>query len=442
MKVSSFAITLFAAVCATTAPIYATTWTTASESTIIAAVNKLRSQARTCPGGKSFAAAPPLVINPKLTSAALALGVSPSDVMQGIGRAGYLAFGATLIWNGEPNTSDSAAPDVNDFTFSDGSVLPSSPKFWLSKQRSCEALMNPLYTEAGSAVSALPNTIPFLIVVMAAPYYPANIASYKSRMFAELNRIRATGIDGAKYPGAQCSSGPVAALKWNDQLANASQSHSDDYANHGVVHGADGSPHTGTAGDSPSSRITAAGCTPFGENGNFNENVIFNYGLTPEDAVRGWITMDLNHCAFLVSTQTKVAGFGIAGSAALQNWPTEPFVTYDASVDTGCSAATKAAPDPGAALQLACGSEAGIKSIGGGTNVNVAFANKTSGVVSLYWINGTGQRSLGAVIQPGTTYGATAQRNTYVNHYFAAADSSGKCRGLYQITGSGTLSIQ
>jgi VHL beta domain len=97
------------------------------------------------------------------------------------------------------------------------------------------------------------------------------------------------------------------------------------------------------------------------------------------------------------------------------------------------------ATDP--AAHLSCSAASTTKSLGGGAHVSVSFANTTNGVVSLYWINYQGQATSAAVIQPGTTYCSNCGQNTYVNHFFLAKDAAGNCLGLYQITGSGTLTI-
>jgi uncharacterized protein YkwD len=216
--------------------------------------------------------------------------------------------------------------------------LPAIQTFWLNDTHSCEVLMNPGYTEAGMYVVEDPNSFPQLTVALAAPYDSAKASDYKLRIFNELNKIRATGVDGTKYPGALCTSGQVAALKWNDEMAEAAQFHSDDYANNGVYQ-VNGSPHTGTKGEDANARIKAQGCTAGG-----GEDVSFNFGLTPEAAARGWLTMTQGHCQNVVTTQATVAGIGIAHSVAVQAQGVGPFVTFNMGVDTGCQAATKTSP--------------------------------------------------------------------------------------------------
>ncbi len=197
------------------------------------------------------------------------------------------------------------------------------------------------YSEVGVGIYAPAQqpgyapTWPRLAAILAVPFDATKVSDYKARIFAEINRFRTAGVNSS-YPGAQCTSGAVAALKWNDKMAQAAQFHSDDYATAGTVSGADGSPHTGTAGDSPTSRIKSAGCTAGG-----GENVNFNYGLNPEDAVRSWITMSAGHCSN-VFTQAAGGGVGIALSAKLQTANSGPFVTFNMGADTGCSTSTAA----------------------------------------------------------------------------------------------------
>lgn len=101
--------------------------------------------------------------------------------------------------------------------------------------------------------------------------------------------------------------------------------------------GPDGSPHTGTSGDKPADRLHAVGC-PFSA-----ENVMYNFGSTPEQAVRAWITESAGHCNNLVGNHT-VAGFGIAHSTGLLRARSGPFVTLNIGADTSCATYTKAAP--------------------------------------------------------------------------------------------------
>lgn len=315
--------------------------TVASEADMMKAVNAIRAQSRTCPGGKSFPAAAALTVNPLITKAAtsLAANLHPTYVNKNLGSAGYLAFGSAVVWNGALNESVAVAPDVNDYV-AGTTTIQSAPKFWLTNQAACEAIMTP-YTEAGfgsyapAQQAGYAPTWPKIAVILAFPFDTTKVDSYKQRMLAEVNRLRATGVNASTYPGALCSSGAVSSLKWNDKMGQAAQFHSNDYATKGAVSGGDGSPHTGTAGDTPDSRIKAAGCTAGG-----GENVNFNFGSSPEDAVRSWITMSAGHCSNIFNAQATVAGFGIAASASLQNNNIGPFATFNLGADTGCSAYT------------------------------------------------------------------------------------------------------
>lgn len=272
-------------------------------------------------------------------------------VNKNLSQAGFLAFSSAVVWNGELNKVNPSAPDVNDYTVGDRTLM-AAPKFWLTNQAACEAIMTP-FSSAGVGVYApdpepgYAETFPRMAVILATPFDADSLLSYRTRMFGEVNRLRARGINSSSYPGALCTSGPVPLLKWNDKMAQAAQVHSDDYAAQGVVSGRDGSPHTGTAGEAPNSRIQAAGCTAGG-----GENVNFNFGLSPEDAVRSWITMSAGHCSNIFSTQATVAGFGIAGSTRLQDSNIGPFVTFNLGVDTGCSAATKIDPNAASGMTI------------------------------------------------------------------------------------------
>ncbi len=305
----------------------------ATEAQVLTAINAARAQARTCPGNKSFPAAPPLTAKASITAAALKMSETGAyDQRPVLADSGYLAFDSGNLFYAQGIANDPKA----------------MVDYWLAQPAgcancisTCEVVMQP-FTEAGFGSVMNGTSLRISNLVVAVPFEQARIADYTARMFKELNRIRATGINTAIYPDAKCTSAPVPALKWNDKLAQAAQFHSDDYAAKGVYTGADGSPHTGTAGDNPSSRVAAAGCKAGAA-----ENVSFNYGKTPEEAVRGWIGLSAGHCGNLVNTTVNAAGFGIAHSAALLRARIGPFVTMPLARDTGCEAFTKT--EPGAA---------------------------------------------------------------------------------------------
>jgi uncharacterized protein YkwD len=317
-----FRIVACAAACTAIATLHAQ-----DETHLINKINAARGVARTCPGGKTFATAPKLTVNSSMANGAKAVAVDllPDNTMRRLAENNYLAFGANMLFDGEVGVFEFPSYDQ---------LVP----FWLKNQRSCEVLMNPGFTEAKMSLHERPGWATRLAVVLATPYNPANAADYKRRIFEELNKIRATGVSPTTYPGAQCSSsGPVPTLQWNDKMAEAAQFHSNDYATAGVINR---DPHIGTKGDTASSRIQAAGCTQGG-----GENVNLNFGLTPEAAVRNWLTLSAGHCQNVVLVSgAKVAGIGIAHSAALQKLPTGPFVTFNLGDDKGCQAATKTSP--------------------------------------------------------------------------------------------------
>lgn len=343
MKTKMTTTTILAAGCLLASPLLAQV-TIADEATMLAAVNGIRAQGRTCPGGRAFPAVPPLVKNPNLNIAASTLAVNNSapENFRGLSPF-YLAFASAAVYTGgflnPDGTTTFVAPDVKDIVANGKVQAVAAPGYWLSNAQACEDMMTADYTEVGYGVSNKPGNFPTVVVLMAAPYSAGQAANYKARIFAELNRIRATGISPDKYPGAKCTASPQPPLKWNDKFEQAAQFHSDDYAAKGIID-KDNSPHKGSAGDMPADRIRKAGCT-----GGAAENVMFNGSSTlkkPEYFAQAWIYESSGHCSTIMSG--PVAGIGIAHSIGLQGLPTGPFVTFNAGQDTGCTTFTKTAP--------------------------------------------------------------------------------------------------
>lgn len=343
MRTKMTTTTILAAGCLLASPLLLAQVTIADEATMLAAVNAIRAQARTCPGGKAFPAAPPLVKSTSLGIVANTLATTNTapENFRGLSPH-YLAFGSAAVYTGgflNQSPQVFVAPDVKDYVVNGKVQAVAAPEFWLSNAQTCADLMTAEFTEVGYGVSNKPGYFPTLVILMAAPYSASQTANYKARIFAELNRIRAAGISPATFPGAKCTAGPQPPLKWNDKFEQAAQFHSDDYAAKGIID-KDNSPHKGSAGDMPADRIKRAGCT-----GGAGENVMFSGHSTlktPEHFAQAWIYESSGHCSTVMSG--PVAGIGIAHSTGLQALPTGPFVTFNVGPDTGCTASTKTAP--------------------------------------------------------------------------------------------------
>lgn len=291
-----------------------------TETALVDAMNSLRAQARAC-GAASMPAVKPLRINPALTAAANKMIANQSgNPLQDLAANNILAFAARTLYWGQAGDAKTIA---NGFATGDPiycqDLMSGASEVGVGTQKRCEYCSQEY------------------LAVLAETYDPAKVEEYRARMFAELNRIRQSGINPTLYPGAKCSSAPLAAFKWNDKVAEAAQFHSNDYAAKGVT-SVGGSPHTGTAGELPADRLKAAGC-PFG-----GENAMFNFGNTPEEAVRGWIGLSAGHCGNLVNAAHTVAGLGIAHSAGIMKARSGPFVTLNIGNDSTCAAYTKTAP--------------------------------------------------------------------------------------------------
>jgi hypothetical protein len=88
-----------------------------------------------------------------------------------------------------------------------------------------------------------------------------------------------------------------------------------------------------------------------------------------------------------------------------------------------------------------CAIESTLKSLNSDTSTILRIKNSTSGKLTLYWINYSGQRDTSAnqiyPIPPGTYF----DRYTYVTHPFIVIGSNGKCYGIYQATAKPSIGI-
>jgi len=112
-------------------------------------------------------------------------------------------------------------------------------------------------------------------------------------------------VNNVRQSGCTCGSTvmpPVATVTWNDQLANAALSHSNDMNANNYFN------HAGLNGSSAGDRITAAGYTWRA----YGENIAKGY-LTEQAVMDGWIKSE-GHCKNIMSANFKEMGVGRVGT--------------------------------------------------------------------------------------------------------------------------------
>ena len=71
------------------------------------------------------------------------------------------------------------------------------------------------------------------------------------------------------------------------------------------------------------------------------------------------------------------------------------------------------------------------KSGGNGQAVSISFMNQSPGKVKIYWLDFEGKAVLYSELDPQSAY----NQNTYGQHIWKIENNSGKCLGIYQLTG-------
>jgi hypothetical protein len=84
-------------------------------------------------------------------------------------------------------------------------------------------------------------------------------------------------------------------------------------------------------------------------------------------------------------------------------------------------------PGPQAGLGPGCENEGRVRSERGDTPATIVFRNRLGTPVGIFWINFNGQRQPILTLAPGQT----AEQESYLGHFWLAADASGRCLGVY-----------
>jgi uncharacterized protein YkwD len=263
-------------------------------------------------------AAPPLVRNPTLDTAAQAYAQAiadgsglPQEEPRFLGPLGYLSWRAQSDYQGGTGT-------INEVAAAQARAnAASNPRY----SPGCRVAFASGYSEIGIGTAVNGAFTTFLFIV-AEPFSPARIAEYARTFFDEINRIRAQGVTcpgGAQF-------GPMPAFVWSDGLAAAAQGHSEDMATWPYK---GGDPHAGSNGSTAQARVAALPCATAG----VWENVAYNSSTTPG---LDWTKMTPGHCATVMSNQ-KNAGIGVSHAPPLASTGEgrAPFVTLDVATVTG-----------------------------------------------------------------------------------------------------------
>ena len=98
-------------------------------------------------------------------------------------------------------------------------------------------------------------------------------------------------------------------------------------------------------------------------------------------------------------------------------------------------AATHATPTHSSMKHVACGTPQ--RSLVSDTSLNLVFANRTRGSVSIYWLDFKGERVWYNTLAPGESY----SQQTFVTHPWVILDTDGRCVDQLVATEAGTFDV-
>ncbi len=158
----------------------------------------------------------------------------------------------------------------------------------------------------------------------------------------------------------------------------------------------------------------------------------------PIKGTTGWnkysLVLDIPNGAANIVYGTLLGGRG-------QIWFSNPvFEVVDNSVPTTGPYNKKDSELVAVAAQP-CEKEPKMKSLNHNTSTFLKFRNNTSGDVTVYWINYSGQRDTSpAQIRP-IAAGKTMDTRTFLTHPFIVIGSGGKCYGIFEATAKPSLAV-
>jgi hypothetical protein len=88
-----------------------------------------------------------------------------------------------------------------------------------------------------------------------------------------------------------------------------------------------------------------------------------------------------------------------------------------------------------------CRTELTLSSSNSDVTTALRIKNNTSGNLTSYWINYSGERDTSAGQIRPIAAGKFIDIQTYVTHPFIIIDTNGKCRGIYQATAKPSIAI-
>lgn len=89
------------------------------------------------------------------------------------------------------------------------------------------------------------------------------------------------------------------------------------------------------------------------------------------------------------------------------------------------------------ASEYGCAAVGAVASAPSQDGVPFTFANQSSAAVEVIWLDFSRGPVLYDTVAPGSSY----RVNTYVGHYWEVAISGGPCLAVFDITGSGQISV-
>ena len=158
----------------------------------------------------------------------------------------------------------------------------------------------------------------------------------------------------------------------------------------------------------------------------------------PVKGTTGWkkyaIVLDVPGDASNIVFGTLLGGTG-------QIWFSNPvFEIVDNSVPTTGSY-NKKDSEFVAVTPQPCEKETTMKSLNHNTPTSLRFRNNTSGNVTVYWINYSGQRDTSAEQIHQIASGEFMDQQTFLTHPFIVISAGGKCYGVYEATAKPSIAI-
>ena len=119
-------------------------------------------------------------------------------------------------------------------------------------------------------------------------------------------------------------------------------------------------------------------------------------------------------------------GHGAGGNAA------SPQTTAPQTAAPQTAASSGASTNKSSETDSSCGVETGARSLDSTDKASFTITNQTKMPLAVYWLNHEGKREKWFTLQPGET----VTQDTFMNHWWEAADADGKCLRIFTPPGN------